>query len=288
MLTCPSPSKRRSHAAQRYQWRIPVAEVYPLLIIVFLSNLIIHHLHLDLILKENEPLWLTINMQDIDLNHVAMRRHDICQKYTDFQAKSCILKVRDLRHCSLTTCDRSVCSALLQGDGEILSVNDAILYSYKMKRTTVLRCFCGFEFPWPFYVKYFRWSDVKQGIELIGSNQAVCYRQGPVSDFKVAEQEQNQIESLAKILLPNLVEWGITGKVMPCNMQFRRVDLESQDPPVKGYDQNPFLAAFTRCKDAAPGCFQNMLKPEDAFFILDLESCSMYGYLVLVQTLLDQ
>ena len=75
---------------------------------------------------------------------------------------------------------------------------------------------------------------------------------------------------------------------MPCNMQFRRVDLESQDPPVKGYDQNPFLAAFTRCKDAAPGCFQNMLKPEDAFFILDLESCSMYGYLVLVQTLLDQ
>ena len=138
MLTCPSPSKRRNHAAQRYQWRIPVAEVYPLLIIVFLSNLIIHHLHLDLILKENEPL--TINMQDMDLNHVAMRRHDICQKYTDFQAKSCILKVRDLRHCSLTTCDRSVCSALLQGDGEILSVNDAILYSYKMKRTTALYC----------------------------------------------------------------------------------------------------------------------------------------------------
>ena len=115
MLTCPSPSKRRNHAAQRYQWRIPVAEVYPLLIIVFLSNLIIHH-HLDLILKENEPL--TINMQDMDLNHVAMRRHDICQKYTDFQAKSCILKVRDLRHCSFTTCDRSICSALLQGDGE--------------------------------------------------------------------------------------------------------------------------------------------------------------------------
>ena len=145
-------------------------------------------------------------MQDIDLNHVAVRRHDMCQKYTDFQAKSCILKVRDLRHCSLTTCDRSICSALLQGDGEILSVNDAILYSYKMKRTTVLRCFCGFEFPRPIYVKYFRWSDVKRGIELIRSNQAVCYRQGPVSDFKVAEQEQNQIESLAKILLPNLVE----------------------------------------------------------------------------------
>ena len=114
-------------------------------------------------------------------------------------------------------------------------------------------------------MKYFRWSDVKQGIELIRSNQAVCYRQGPVSDFKVAEKEQNQIESFAKILLPNLVERCITGKVMPCNMQFRRVDLESQDPPVKGYDQNPFLAAFTHCLDAAPGCFQNMLKPEDVF-----------------------
>ena len=63
---------------------------------------------------------------------------------------------------------------------------------------------------------------------------------GLCHDLKVAEQEQNQIESPPKILLPNLVEWDITGKVIPCNMQFRRVDLESQDPPVKVYDQNPF------------------------------------------------
>ena len=57
-----------------------MAEVYPLLIIVFLSNLIIHPLHLDLILKENEPQ--TIIMQDMDLTDVALRRHNICQKYT--------------------------------------------------------------------------------------------------------------------------------------------------------------------------------------------------------------
>ena len=57
-----------------------MAEVYPLLVIVFLSNLIIHPLHLDLILKENEPL--TINMKDMDLNDVALRKLNICQKYT--------------------------------------------------------------------------------------------------------------------------------------------------------------------------------------------------------------
>ena len=77
---------------------------------------------------------------------------------------------------------------------------------------------------------------------LIKSNEAVCYRQWAcvMNDLKVAEQERNQIESPPKILLPNLVERDITGKVIPCNMQFRRVDLESRDPPVKGYDQIPF------------------------------------------------
>ena len=169
-----------------------------------------------------------------------------------------------LRHCSFTTCDRSICSALLQGDGEFCQLMMQFFTYTKLKEPLFCDVFVvsNFldQFMWnisggPMLNKVLNWSGlIKQYV----TGKGLC------QILRLLNRSRTKLSLLLKFC---------------CQIWLSEVSLErsflaicssdastlSHRTPQSKVDQNPFLAAFTQCMDAAPGCFQNMLKPEDVF-----------------------
>ena len=113
---------------------------------------------------------------------------------------------------------------------------------------------------------------------LIKSNEAVCYRQWAcvMNDLKVAEQERNQLSLLLKFCCRIWLSEISLERSFLATCSSDASTLSQGTPQSKVMTKSHFSSIYAMQGHCS--C-QNQTKPS---FILDLESCSMNYYLVLV------